>query len=59
MSYIVRVQEDENGELYIVLPPELIEQTDWSERDDIEWVVEVDDKILLRKRETDDSSPEA
>lgn len=59
MSYVVRVQEDENGELYIVLPPELIEQTDWSDRDDIEWVVEVDDKILLRKRETDDSSPEA
>ena len=54
----VVVQEDENGELYIELPPDLIEQLGWDENTEVLWVVEDDGKIILRKRETDDSSNE-
>ncbi len=52
------VKQDDDGELYIELPPELLDQLGWSIGDDLEWIVEEDGKILLRKR-TDDSSHEA
>lgn len=58
MTYTVIVQEDEHGELYIELPPELMDQLGWSIGDDLVWIVEEDGKILLRKK-TDDSSHEA
>ena len=51
------VKQDDDGELYIELPPELLDQLGWSIGDDLVWIVE-DGKILLRKR-TDDSSHEA
>ena len=46
----VIVREDENGELYIELPPDLIEQLGWDENTEVLWVVEDDGKIILRKR---------
>jgi bifunctional DNA-binding transcriptional regulator/antitoxin component of YhaV-PrlF toxin-antitoxin module len=52
------VKQDDDGELYIELPPEVMDQFGWSIDDDLEWIVEEDGKILLRKR-TDDSSHEA
>ena len=52
------VKQDDDGELYIELPPELLDQLGWSIGDDLVWIVEEDGKILLRKR-TDDSSHEA
>ena len=52
------VKKDDEGELYIELPPEVMDQFGWSIDDDLEWIVEEDGKILLRKR-TDDSSHEA
>jgi bifunctional DNA-binding transcriptional regulator/antitoxin component of YhaV-PrlF toxin-antitoxin module len=54
----VVVQEDENGELYIELPPEILDNLGWNNYDNLEWVIEDDGKIILRKRETDDSSNE-
>jgi hypothetical protein len=32
MSYILEVQEDENGDQYIVLPDEIIEDLGWQRR---------------------------
>lgn len=52
------VKQDDDGELYIELPPELLDQLGWSIGDDLVWIVEEDGKILLRKK-TDDSSHEA
>lgn len=52
------VKQDDDGELYIELPPEVLDQLGWSIGDDLVWIVEEDGKILLRKR-TDDSSHEA
>jgi bifunctional DNA-binding transcriptional regulator/antitoxin component of YhaV-PrlF toxin-antitoxin module len=52
------VKQDDEGELYIELPPEVLDQLGWSIGDDLVWIVEEDGKILLRKR-TDDSSHEA
>ena len=56
MTYTILVQQDLDGELYIELPPELLEQLKWTENTNLVWVIE-DDKILLRK--SDDSSYEA
>ena len=39
MSKIYRatVQEDEEGNAFIELPPELLKQLDWNEGDDLVW----------------------
>lgn len=39
MSYILEVQEDENGDQYIVLPEEVIEDLGWQEGDILNWDV--------------------
>ena len=52
------VKEDAEGELYIELPDELMEQMGWDEDTELVWTVYDDGKIGLRKK-TDDSSTEA
>jgi hypothetical protein len=49
---IATVKEDENGELYIELSDELMEQMGWGIGTELVWAVE-DDKITLRE-ETED-----
>jgi bifunctional DNA-binding transcriptional regulator/antitoxin component of YhaV-PrlF toxin-antitoxin module len=39
MSYILEVQEDENGDQYIILPDEVIEDLGWQEGDVLNWDV--------------------
>jgi bifunctional DNA-binding transcriptional regulator/antitoxin component of YhaV-PrlF toxin-antitoxin module len=39
MSYILEVQEDENGDQYIILPDEVIEELGWQEGDVLNWDV--------------------
>ena len=39
MSYILEVQEDENGYQYIVLPDEVMEELCWQEGDVLNWDV--------------------
>jgi bifunctional DNA-binding transcriptional regulator/antitoxin component of YhaV-PrlF toxin-antitoxin module len=39
MSYVLEVQEDENGDQYIVLPDEVIEDLGWQEGDVLNWDV--------------------
>lgn len=57
MKYETVVQEDDNGDLYIELPNELLEELGCTEYY-FEWVIEDDGKIILRKI-TNDSSNEA
>lgn len=52
------IQEDENGELYIELPQDLLEELGWDYTTDLIWTVNDDGTIALRKR-TDDPSNEA
>ena len=39
MSYILEVQEDENGDQYIVFPDEVMEELGWQEGDLLNWDV--------------------
>lgn len=39
MSYILEVQEDENGDPFIQLPYEVIEELGWQEGDILNWDV--------------------
>ena len=39
MSYILEVQENENGDQYLVLPDEIVEELGWHEGDVLDWDV--------------------
>jgi len=39
MSYILEVQEDENGDQFIVFPEEVIDELGWQEGDLLNWDV--------------------
>lgn len=52
------IQEDENGELYIELPQDLLDEMGWDYSTDLTWTVNDDGTIGLREK-TDDSSNEA
>ena len=39
MSYILEVEEDENGEPFITLPEEVLEDLGWEEGDVLNWDV--------------------
>lgn len=51
MSFTVSVQEDDNGELFIELPSELLAETGWKEGDTIEWVEGDNGSYTLIKKE--------
>ena len=48
MSYILEVQEDENGEPFITLPDELIEELGWLEGDLLDWDIHANGIILSK-----------
>lgn len=39
MSYILEVQEDENGDQFITFPEEVVEELGWQEGDVLNWDV--------------------
>ena len=47
----LEIQEDEHGELYIELPPKLLEELEWSEGTDLVWTVNDDGSIGIRKKD--------
>jgi bifunctional DNA-binding transcriptional regulator/antitoxin component of YhaV-PrlF toxin-antitoxin module len=51
MTYILEVQEDDAGELFIVFPDDLIEELGWQEDDILEWNIKGDGVILSRLNE--------
>lgn len=57
MNYNTLVKQTEDGELYIDLPPEMMESLGWDEDTVLEWRVYDDGTIALGK--ADDSSNEA
>lgn len=48
MSYILEVQEDENGDQYLTLPDDLIEELGWQEGDLLDWDVRGNGIILSK-----------
>jgi len=55
-TYVVDVQKDENGELYIELNDELLEEVGWKIGDTLTWTETEDGKLILKKEEDDDAN---
>jgi bifunctional DNA-binding transcriptional regulator/antitoxin component of YhaV-PrlF toxin-antitoxin module len=47
-SYVLEIQEDDEGEQFITLPDELIEHLGWKEGDILDWDVR-GEKVYLTK----------
>lgn len=52
MTYVVEVQEDENGDQFIVLPDEVIEDLGWLEGDLLNWDVRGEGIVLSKVNDT-------
>lgn len=50
------VEVNEDGDYYIIIPDELIEELGWKINDLIEWTIEGDRIVLSRKEVTKDES---
>jgi bifunctional DNA-binding transcriptional regulator/antitoxin component of YhaV-PrlF toxin-antitoxin module len=48
MTYILEVQEDDNGDPYITLPEEIMEELCWQEGDILNWDVRGEGIILSK-----------
>jgi bifunctional DNA-binding transcriptional regulator/antitoxin component of YhaV-PrlF toxin-antitoxin module len=48
MSYILEVEQDENGEQFIVLPDEVLEELGWQEGDILDWDVRSNGIVLTK-----------
>jgi bifunctional DNA-binding transcriptional regulator/antitoxin component of YhaV-PrlF toxin-antitoxin module len=47
-SYVVEVQESENGELFIECPDELIDELGWKEGDILNWDLKGEGIVLSK-----------
>lgn len=47
-SYIIEIQEDQDGELFIEFPEEIIEELGWQEGDILSWNLKGEGIILSR-----------
>lgn len=48
MSYILEIQEDKNGELFIAFPDDLAESLNWKEGDILEWKLKGNGLVLSK-----------
>jgi len=50
MAYTLKVeQNDATGECFILLPEDLLEQVDWNEGDNVQWIDNRDSSFTLKK----------
>jgi bifunctional DNA-binding transcriptional regulator/antitoxin component of YhaV-PrlF toxin-antitoxin module len=54
MKYTTIIEKDENGELYFIIPDDLIKELNWEEGDELIFTIDGDTVILSRKEEKDD-----
>jgi len=47
--YEVITQEDENGDLIIPIPPEMLASLGWKEGDEIKFDISPDGRVIVRK----------
>jgi bifunctional DNA-binding transcriptional regulator/antitoxin component of YhaV-PrlF toxin-antitoxin module len=50
-TYIIEVQESEDGELFIEFPDEVVEELGWKENDVLSWDVQGNGIVLSRVNE--------
>lgn len=48
MSYVLEIQEDENGDCFITLPEEVIDELGWKEDDVLSWDVRSNGIVLSK-----------
>jgi bifunctional DNA-binding transcriptional regulator/antitoxin component of YhaV-PrlF toxin-antitoxin module len=48
MSYILEVQEDKNGEKFLIFPDDIIEDLGWQEGDILEWKLKGNGIVLSK-----------
>ena len=48
MTYVTKIIENEDGELLVEFPLEILDQMGWNEDSILEWIVE-DDQVFLRE----------
>jgi bifunctional DNA-binding transcriptional regulator/antitoxin component of YhaV-PrlF toxin-antitoxin module len=48
MSYILEIEEDEFGELFLTFPDELIEELGWREGDILNWDLQGEGVVLTK-----------
>lgn len=48
MSYILEVQEDKNGEMFVVFPEDIAEDLGWQEGDVLEWKLKGNGIVLSK-----------
>ena len=48
MSYILEVQEDENGDQYTTFPDEVLEEVGWQEGDILNWDVRSEGIVISK-----------
>lgn len=53
VTFVGTVEEDENGELVITFPEEMIAHLGWKEGDEIEWDTDDNGRVIARKAKTD------
>lgn len=51
-SWILNVQKDEQGDLFIEFPKDFLKEVDWKEGDDIEWIDNHDETWTMKKKVT-------
>lgn len=49
MSYTVKLEEDENGDLVLPIPPEILESMGWVEGTRLEWIDNGDGSFTLKE----------
>ena len=48
---IIEIQQDIDGEFYIEIPEDIIDSLGWTVDDELEWVINEDGTIKLKKKE--------
>jgi bifunctional DNA-binding transcriptional regulator/antitoxin component of YhaV-PrlF toxin-antitoxin module len=48
MSYILEVEEDDNGEQFLTFPEDLLEEMGWREGDILNWDVQGEGIVLTK-----------
>lgn len=56
MAYIGEVVEDEDGELSIELPVQMLNQMGWDEHTLLEWIIEEENVYLKEKKDGSDKT---
>lgn len=52
--WISKVEEDAYGDLFIVIPEDIRKDLGWREGDTLEWIIQDDKSVILKKKSKHD-----